>query len=362
VGRRTRGINEGHLGSKISVRGLLTALADRGIPASRVEMWLDHFLRVGWLRSLYRLQGSRRQLVTVEILDPDAIQEFAYPGERVRRRDAVDQARAIVSLLSHPIAKEIERLLNEPGASHLSPALVNALGAVARHVENGDVLAARVFSARYLGDSKALEPLRGRLEEFLGPLETLGIREGAALVLIGGRGRILLGAQELDFATFTPFLGLTRETLGSRVRLEFPSEGLFVVENLAPFEASCRDEVEAAKGKLVLWAAGYPSRAVRFVVEQAAAQRVPVQAWCDLDLDGVRIARLIASWAPSSFQPYRMAPDDVAAAPRKQLLSPRLNAAIQAELRAKPEDLFADTLRALLACNSWVEQEVFLGR
>ena len=38
-------------------------------------------------------------------------------------------------------------------------------------------MAERVFSVRYLGDSKALGRVRGRIESLLGPLERFGIRD-----------------------------------------------------------------------------------------------------------------------------------------------------------------------------------------
>ncbi len=349
-------------GETVPARGLLGTLVARGVPASLVEQWLDGFLRSGWVSLTWRTRGTRRTLLNVRLRASDAVEEFAHPGERAARRAALAEAREAVAGLAHPIGQEVARLLAEEMAEAQAPSLLRALAAVALHAESGEVLAARVFSARYLGDSKALGPLRARLEQLLGSLEVLGIRNGAAVTLLGGQGRLHAAGLDLDFTRLAPFAGLARETLEAVEQIDFPSGGLFVVENLAPFEACCRGEVEAARDALVIWAAGYPGRAVRAVVEQAARQSACVRAWADLDLDGVQIARLIASWSPCTFESYRMSPGDVAAAPVARPLSARSATAIRVDLAERPAALLADTLRALLAANWWVEQEAFLGR
>lgn len=346
----------------VPVRGLIGTSLARGIPASRVEGWLEAFLRCGWVRLRWRLSGGRRTLAVVTTLNLDALREFARPGERQERQDALADARAAVATLVHPVAGEVARLLHTDEAETLAPALIRALAAVVRHAEAGEVLAARVFAARYLGSSKALERWRTRLEERLGPLEALGIRDGAAVTLLGGSGRVCLAACEIDLAAVAPFLGLANEALGALEDVAFPPAGLLVGENFAPFEACCRGEVEPFQGALVVWSQGYPGRAVRRLVELAAAKGAPVRVWADVDLDGVRIVRLVASWAPAAVQAVRMSPSDLAAAPTSQPLPERASAAIRADLKERPDALLADTLRALLEDGRWVEQEAFLGR
>jgi hypothetical protein len=58
---------------------------------------------------------------------------------------------------------------------------------------------------------------------------------------------------------------------------------------------------------------------------------------------------------------WRMSPDDVATVPRRRLLSRRSVTAIRADLTARPDAPLADTLRAVLASHSWIEQEAWLG-
>jgi hypothetical protein len=343
-----------------SVRGLFTDLARRGVPASLAEEWIERFLRAGWLTAGWKLGGPPR-LATVAVRQPQALRELARPGEDSRRRDALREARARTANPSHPKAAEISSILASSEAESFPPVLLEAMAALAIHAEAGEVLAERVFSARHLGGSKVLANLRGRLERLVGPLAEIGIREGASVTLLGGEGALGLPNRQLDLRIFAPFLGLSSETLERLEKVDFPKPGFFVVENLAVFEACCRGEVEAAQGALIAWSAGYPSRAFRRLVGLAASAEAPLRIWADLDLDGVRIARLIASWCPSGARFFRMSPADLAAAPRHHLLSPRNAAAIRRDLAERPEAPLAGTLRALLDAGCWVEQEAFLA-
>ncbi|MFY9821090.1 MAG: DUF2399 domain-containing protein, partial [Thermoanaerobaculia bacterium] len=286
--------------------------------------------------------------------------ELARPGDEARRRSALGAARERVARLSHPKAAEIAAILDSPEAAGFSPPLLQALGALAVHAESGEVLAERVFSARCLGGSKVLAGLRRGLERLVGPLAEIGIREGASVTLLGGEGVLHLADLDLDLREFPPFLGLARETLEGLSELTLPAGGLFVVENLAVFEACCRGEVESARRALIAWSAGYPGRTVRRLVELAAAGE-PLRIWADLDLDGVRIARLIASWSVAGAEFHRMSPRDLAATPQRHPLTARSLAAIRRDLEERPAAPLADTLRALLDSGFWAEQEAFLA-
>ena len=341
----------------LTARGLFADLARRGIPASLAEEWIDVFLRAGWLTATWKLGGSPR-LVAVVPRQPQALRELARPGDEARRRSALAAARQRVAGLSHPKAAEIAAILDSPETAGFTPSLLQALAALAVHAESGEVLAERVFSARCLGGSKVLAGLRGRLERLAGPLAEIGIREGASVTLLGGEGVLRLADRDLDLREFPPSVGLARETLEGLTELALPAGGLFVVENLAVFEACCRGEVKAARGALIAWSAGYPGRTFRRLVELAAGS--PLRIWADLDLDSVRIARLITSWSATGAQFHRMSPHDLAAAPQHHPLSSRSRAALRRDLEERPAAPLADTLRALLDRGGWAEQETFL--
>jgi len=175
---------------------------------------------------------------------------------------------------------------------------------------------------------------------------------------VGGEGRLVLAETEIDLARSGPFLGLAREALLGLRAVAAPDPGLLLVENLAAFEACCRGEVEGAGAALFVWTAGYPGRAVRSLTTVAAEGGGRVRVWADLDLDGVRIARLAGRWAP--VEPFRMSPEDLAAAPARRPLPARRAAAIEADLESRPDAPLAETLRAILDFGEWAEQEAFL--
>ncbi|HEY2291470.1 MAG TPA: DUF2399 domain-containing protein [Thermoanaerobaculia bacterium] len=344
----------------VPIKGMLVDLARRGIPASLAEEWVERFLRAGWLTAVWRLGNSPPRLASAYLEQPAALREMAKPGEEDRRRAALREARERVSSLSHPKAVEISALLAGPEAGDLPAPLLQALAALAAHAESGEVLAERVFSARHLGGSKALVTLRGRLERLAGPLAEIGIREGASVTLLGGDGALRAAAGEIGLRAFAPFLGLAREAVENLREIDFPAGGLFAVENLAVFEACCRGEVAAARGALIAWSAGYPGRAFRRLVELAGRAGAPLRIWADLDLDGVRIARLIASWSAAEASFHRMSAEDLETAPRHRELTARSLAAIRRDLEERPAAPLADTLQAMLAAGRWVEQEAFL--
>lgn len=342
----------------IPAAGLLGGLAQRGMPASLAEEWLERFLRAGWVALRWRLGRGAPRLSAIVLLDRPALRELAAPGVEEKRLLALQAARRKAEGLAHPKAREIAALLAREEAEAYPPRVLNLLAALAVHAEAGDVLAERVFSARYLGDSKVLGYFRRRIERLVGPLAALGIREGAAVTLVGGAGRLHLPGQALDLTALAPFAGLAREAFERLEGVDFPPQGLLVVENLTAFEACCRGEVEGAGGSLAVWSAGYPGRTVRRLAERAAAAGAPVRVWADLDLDGVRIARLVLSWAPG--HPWKMSPDDLAAAEGLPL-SKEAMAAIRRDLADRPDAPLADTLRAILAAGRWVEQEALLA-
>ena len=332
-----------------------------GIPASLVEQHLETFLRAGWVAIVWRVSGTTRVLQLVRLRDREALEEFVHPGRRAARQTALTAAREAVAPLTHPMAAEISRLLGEAAAESWTPALVRALAAIALHAESGDVLAARVFAARYLDNSKALGRLRAALERLLGPLDTIGIREGGSATLVGGSGCIHAGGARFDLQRLRPFVGLARETVLRDTTIEMPDGGVVLVENFTVFEACCRGEVDALRDAMVVWTAGYPGRGVRELVRRAAEANAVVKIWADLDLDGIRIARLAGEWLNGVVETFHMSAEHVATAPSRRPLSRRSANAIRADLSSRPDALLAETLRALLASNSWVEQEAWLG-
>lgn len=346
---------------RFRMRTILERLGRRGWAASIVEPALERLVGAGFLRAGYRLRGSQRVLDYVVVPQPEKLYEAAHPGERAERQARLAEARAALETVTHPVAQDIRGILQAADAERLSSRAIRGLAAVARHVESGDVLSANVFSALYLGGAKELRRVRARLERTVGPLESLGIRDGGATLLVGGTGGVNVLGTALSLACLRPFVGLPRQRVMDAI-WDIPGAGVLVIENMAAFEAACAGDVGGLGDWLFVWSGGYPARTVRCVVEAAARKDLPLRVWADLDLDGIRIARLVGSWAEGCWLPWRMSPSDVHAAAVRRPLTARAREAIQADLRASPVAPLADTLRALLEIDATIEQEVFVGQ
>jgi hypothetical protein len=237
--------------------------------------------------------------------------------------------------------------------------IVIALAGLARLIEDGEVLPERLFSVKYLGHSKALRNIRRRLETLAGPLNRLGIRDSGQIVMIGGKGSLNLNGVMLDLSRFQ-YLGLALEDALQIQSIDFPGGGLLVVENLTPFH-TCLGPFADKRHLMVLWAAGFPGRGVRSIIRRAAQSDVPVRIWCDLDLGGVRIARIVAHEAPNA-RTMLMDPETIRTATVTQRIEPELLTAMRRDLTLHPEDLLSESLRSLLETGAWIEQETLIDR
>lgn len=340
------------------VRGLIR---ETGFPGSLVEEWLETFMRCGWVRLHERLSGSRTELTRVDVLEAELLEDFCRPGREASRKDALSTALGMLGELEHPVVRLVSDLLRSPKARSLAPDLIRALAAVARHASTGDACARRVFSARALGDSKALDRLKSQLERIIGPLEDLNIREGGTVVLVGGEGRVECPSQSLQLSRLPPFVGLARETADAIVEVHVPRQGLLIVENMTTFDACCRREVAGTADTMVFWSAGFPGRSICRLVELVAAGNATIRVWADLDLSGVRIFRLIHRWTGGRAQPWRMSPADLDAAPTSRPLSKRQTRDIQMDLQNHPNAPLRDTLEAILSRKRWTEQETLMA-
>ncbi len=94
----------------------------------------------------------------------------------------------------------------------------------------------------------------------------------------------------------------------------------------------------------------------------AAARGAPIRFWCDADLGGVRIARLVHAAAPGRVAPVLIDPATVRDAPVACPLTRDQRARIERDLAAQPDALLSDTLRAVLDRRAWVEQETLVDR
>ncbi len=357
---RLLALSEGRRQDVVSARGLSGQVGKKGVTVTEMEGILRGFLMAKYVELRWSLAGERKLLRSVVIVNHRALAEHSAPGQLQKAEDTLSAASTSLVSIGHPIAEQVRALLSEKAIAK-NPLLVTCLAAVAIHASTGDVLAERVFSARFLGDSKALSKVKTRVEDLLGPIETLGIREGAAVTLLGGTGAVATEHAKIDLSSWSPFIGLSREASDSLRQVRPPDAGMFVVENLAAFEACCRGEVPPAVGKMILWSAGYPGRAIKRIIELAGAFRHPVWVWCDIDVDGVRIARLLKEVAGGRAIAFAMSPAALRIDSNTRPMTGRAINACRKTLEADPGGFLSDTLGALLDARSWREQESLLG-
>lgn len=331
----------------------------RRLGGVRAEAEIERLAAFAPIRLCYRIEQGTWHLHTVQLLDRTALIETAFPGEAARRADAIARSLEDLVAASHPEARRIADLV-----ANADPAwdarTIRCLAALARLVDTGEAMPARAFAAEVLGHSKALIPIRSRLERIVGPLDRLGIRDAGAVVLLGGQGLLRWSEREIDLHGLR-YLGISPQEVQRLADVELPSEGVLIVENLTPFHA-CLDHVGDRVPILLLWSGGFPSRGVVGFIKRVAEKGTRIRVWCDLDLGGVRIARAIQRASAGSAEPMMMDERDVVESPRTIALSPEQREAIQRDVALHPDAFLADTLRAQLARSVWVEQEMMLDR
>jgi hypothetical protein len=331
----------------------------RRLGGVRIEADLERLAIHGGIRLTYQRQAGSLSLHELRVIDRAGLAEIAEPGAVERRRAGLIRAREATVDLHHPQAQAIADLLQGDSAALFDYQLVCALAGLARLVEDGEVLPERLFSTKYLGNSKTLRFLRRRLEKLVGPLERLGIRDVGQIVLVGGHGSLNLNGVTLDLSRFQ-YLGLALQDALEIQRVDFPLGGLLVVENLTPFHA-CVAQFSREHALMVLWTAGFPGRGVLAIIRRGGECGVPIRVWCDLDLGGVRIARIVAKVA-SAVQTVLMDPETIRTAQLTQRIEPELVTAMRRDLTLHPSELLAESLRTLLEYGCWVEQETLLDR
>jgi hypothetical protein len=190
-----------------------------------------------------------------------------------------------------------------PGSVAEAGLLIDALAAVKEGKQKG--LDLRTFSARVLGDSKAMERMRERFgrvwnEEFSTGLESRELFEKLDLVKfpqpIFLKGPICLRmiGTWLDIGSVPSFLGLPPDMI---TEIKFPKTPDYVltIENTASFNRHAREV--GGKG-LIINSAGFLGPATAAFLQEldrVLADEIPFFHWGDIDVGGLRIANHIQS-------------------------------------------------------------------
>jgi hypothetical protein len=341
--------------TEIRASGLIRRLG--GIQA---ESEIEQLAHVAPLRLTYRRAVGTLQLHSIRALDRSSLEDIARPGVLARRTAALVEARGTLHNLVNPEAVSIRELLANSKAADFDERIIKALAAVARLLETGDVVPAKAFSAQILGNSKALSTIRRRLEKIVGSLQRLGIRDWGGLVLMAGSGALYLQSAEIRLDSLR-CVGVSSEDILALQALDLPRAGILVIENLTAFQA-CLEHVGKGTAPLLLWSGGFPNRGVQRLLGEAARQKARIRVWCDLDLGGIRIARLIHAITSGAAEPVLMDPAIVQESKLSCPLSAESMASLRRDLEQRPDAILANTLRAILYKSQWVEQETLLDK
>jgi Wadjet anti plasmid transformation system JetA-like protein len=223
--------------------------------------------------------------------------------------------------------------------------LFRALEAVCAGKQDGCDM--RTFSARHVGDSKAVEKMQSRFARIwqrqfggddLDPgelYESLGISKFPHPLLFKGAITIVSGDEPFNCTKARPYIGFPPQAIEKLEFIEIPSYVL-TVENFASFN---RYAAEVSDNGLVIYTGGFPSpsKARLFkMLDAELPETVEFYHWGDLDLGGLRIVVRLQNFMRRKVRPHLM---------NRELL----------ELSGDSNDKISkDKLLALAGKHSWV--------
>ena len=196
--------------------------------------------------------------------------------------------------------------------------LLCALEAVCAGKQEG--LDLRTFSARYVGDSKAMERMQLRFariwqKQFPGDeleadqlFQSLGLTKFPLPVLFKGPVTILNRGVAFDCSTARPYIGFPPQGVDDVIFPTIPRYVLFI-ENPACFN---RHVTEVVDDGLVLYTAGFPSsRTLKLyqLLDEKLPESIQFFHWGDLDLGGMRIKARIQTHLRRRLHPHLMTRD-----------------------------------------------------
>jgi hypothetical protein len=193
--------------------------------------------------------------------------------------------------------------------------LLRALEAVCAGKQEG--LDLRTFSARYVGDSKAMERMQSRFariwqREFSADeldakelFQSLGLTKFPLPMLFKGPVTVVNRGVPFDCGTVRPYIGFPPQGVDDFTFHAVPRYVLFI-ENLASFN---RHVAEIEDDGLVLYTAGFPSsNPLRLfqLLDEKLPESVKFFHWGDLDLGGLRIMARMQEHLRRALHPHLM--------------------------------------------------------
>ncbi len=170
----------------------------------------------------------------------------------------------------------------------------------------------RDYSARVLGDSKAFEKVKSKVESILYNygdfaqketiLEELNIIKNPGHIYIKGAGTITIKGQRLDLAKLQGDIAVSTKLLKETEKTELTGKGLITIENLTTFNDYNGGEL------LALYLGGYHNSIKREFLQKVHLQN-PDKEYLhhgDIDAGGIYILEHLRRKTGIAIKPYRM--------------------------------------------------------
>ena len=220
----------------------------------------------------------------------------------------------------------------------------------------------RIFSARWLQDSKAFRKERPSLRKFLaipGGFERIGLVQHTPVVLSWGAWRAAFMDFMIDGRAAFSFASTPADTITHLREMQVEADSLLVVENRTPFEILVHPRRRRAN-TLYLDGAGFPGHAEQELVARWLRAKPTLSwfVWTDFDPGGVSIQKHWYDWARQERlplpHPYRWTREDLSDCRG-------LGVPLTSEQREKLERMNHPLAQLLCECGYTTEQEAILS-
>lgn len=203
--------------------------------------------------------------------------------------------------------------------------ILNALKGIDEILNNQETIYERVFSKKYLGNSKKFEKhLRANIVSLIKKyfsdiseldddqiLNSIGIEKTTNELHIKGDVRFMLNNKSIDLCNFIYGIALNSQTIKELDLIDFNFNKVISVENKANFNYLCSREDNA----LIIFSSGFysPSQKrflnslYRKIIE--TNDKIEFYHWGDIDLGGINIYKNIKRYIFNNVKPYLMDTD-----------------------------------------------------
>lgn len=167
-------------------------------------------------------------------------------------------------------------------------------------VEKGEVMPLRTLSSIIWEDTKVLDGYYKEVSVYIGEqLLTIGITTHPQQIWLYGSGKYEFDGEVNSLRGAKPVI-LTGETIMEAVfKSGTELKNMVIVENETVFNTIMERTYSKRKDTLLIWSKGYWTSYHKRVVEEMLRDskvRLNLYIWCDLDVDGMMIAKNIYDW------------------------------------------------------------------